>query len=108
MSENDFLNERVARGVALLDEKAPGWYEKINLDNLYMGSTFACVIGQISEGAYNDGLAALGLDEDTSPRYGFDFYNISEGSSTRWNDLQNLWTAEILKRRENDRAKELV
>jgi hypothetical protein len=37
---------RVARGAALLDEKLPGWIERIDLDELDLANCFGCVLGQ--------------------------------------------------------------
>lgn len=43
--------ERVARGAALLDEKRPGWAERIDLPTLSMASDCMCVLGQL-EGSF--------------------------------------------------------
>lgn len=37
----------VANGMAYLDEVAPGWESKIDLDRLNIGSKFNCVLGQV-------------------------------------------------------------
>src|SRR5882757_5718389 len=41
------VSERVAAGVAWLDENVPGWPAKIDLDELDMGSPSCCVLGQV-------------------------------------------------------------
>jgi hypothetical protein len=41
------IPERVARGVALLDEKCPGWDQKINVKALDIEDPANCVIGQV-------------------------------------------------------------
>lgn len=41
------ITERVARGAALLDEKLPGWVERIDLDKLNLFDDERCVIGQL-------------------------------------------------------------
>jgi hypothetical protein len=46
--------ERVANGAQLLDEKYPGWYRKINLDDLDIESACNCICGQLGE--YEDKL----------------------------------------------------
>lgn len=40
------LDPRVEKGAALLDEKNPGWAEKIDVDTLEIGDYCGCVIGQ--------------------------------------------------------------
>ncbi|TYB69657.1 hypothetical protein FXF51_05715 [Nonomuraea sp. PA05] len=49
MPETTFLDipERVARGAALLDEKRPGWWQRIHLDTLNINDCGECVIGQL-------------------------------------------------------------
>lgn len=42
----DTIETRVARGVALLGEKAPAWANMINLDLLDLSSECRCVLGQ--------------------------------------------------------------
>lgn len=39
--------ERVANGVTLLDEKVPGWWRAINLEQLQMESCTHCMLGQL-------------------------------------------------------------
>lgn len=46
----DTIRARVARGVALLDEKLPGWAQQIDLDRLDLGNTCNCILGQGFEG----------------------------------------------------------
>ncbi len=41
------IPERVARGVALLDEKQPGWEALITLGHLDIGECENCVLGQV-------------------------------------------------------------
>jgi hypothetical protein len=43
----DDIPERVTRGVALLDEKQPGWEALINLGHLDIGECENCVLGQV-------------------------------------------------------------
>lgn len=51
--------ENVARGIALLDEKQPGWFNRIDLEELNLGSCFKCVLGQL--------FSNVGLNEARSP-----------------------------------------
>jgi hypothetical protein len=67
----------VARGIALLDEKVPGWRELIDLDRLDMEMAerrengCCCILAQLY-GGYIAGLEAIGLDDEEDSPYGFD------------------------------------
>lgn len=50
--------ERVARGAALLDEKYPGWADRINLERFDLGNACTCVLGQL-EGFFWTGAQKL-------------------------------------------------
>lgn len=63
------LDAKVARGIALLDDRMPGWRQRIDLDLLDMSSCDFCILGQLF-GDYDDGFVALGLDRGCP--YGFD------------------------------------
>lgn len=41
------IAERVARGAALLDEREPGWHQRIDLETLDMELPCNCVLGQL-------------------------------------------------------------
>jgi hypothetical protein len=41
------IAERVARGVAWLDEKRPGWADEIDLTELVLSSPCRCILGQL-------------------------------------------------------------
>jgi len=57
MDQNE-INDRVARGAALLDSESPEWLDIINLDELSMSSDERCIIGQTYRD-YDTGCAAL-------------------------------------------------
>ena len=70
--------ESVARGAALLDEKLPGWDERIDLADLQLASCYRCVLGQLFARSpipagtcspYGLGIWVLGI---RGSRYGFD------------------------------------
>jgi hypothetical protein len=42
------IAERVARGAALLDEREPGWWQRIDLETLDLGAPCHCVLGQLA------------------------------------------------------------
>lgn len=93
-------DERVAAGVALLDEKGPeGWRERINLDTLDINSLAGCILGQIYGPecledwmGWRTGMDALGLERYGSNEardHGFEAYNFSEQAEVEaaWADI---------------------
>lgn len=46
-------DEAAARGAAFLDEVAPGWRERIDVERLDIASSCSCVLGQLWEGSYH-------------------------------------------------------
>jgi hypothetical protein len=74
---------RVARGVALLDERDPGWLERIDLSTLNMRCN--CIVHQVSDGnrSFFMGLRDFGLDEEAAVSHGF------------WWDVDDLTDDEI-------------
>lgn len=55
------MKEKIKLGMDLLDEKVPGWRDRIDLKNLNMGSCESCILGQL----FNDfGLGLKKLDID--------------------------------------------
>lgn len=55
------LEPRVDKGIAFLDEKVPGWRDKINRETLEVYSPCSCIIGQLYSGHYCQGLTQLGI-----------------------------------------------
>jgi hypothetical protein len=78
---SDSIEAQVARGAALLDEKLPGWDQRIDLDNLDLGNKCNCVLGQEFddddavgplEFGYDAGLRELFAgDDDKAVDHGF-------------------------------------
>ncbi len=64
----DTIAERVARGVALLDLKAPGWDDRINVAELNIASCHVCICGQVF-GSYSGGIRVLGIDWNADNDY---------------------------------------
>ena len=91
------IAERVARGAALLDEKMPGWAERIDLNVLNLASSCRCVLGQLHpnleapDDAYLDGLSHLGVSTTDDSGYGFDTSDEDDGVYERltaaWREL---------------------
>jgi hypothetical protein len=86
---------RAAAGAAFLDERRPGWAERIDLDTLALIDECYCVLGQLG-GNYAQELSALGLSLGDEADLGF----IPAGHPGDWSLLDAAWTAEIRQRRE--------
>jgi hypothetical protein len=114
----------VDRGIALLDEKVPGWEHRIDLDILKLSACHECIIGQLmlSTGlgeqppVYVDyyefqlGVERLGLNDadQEDERYGFNLYDtepqgdedeVEYVTGQDWQDLTETWKRKILERR---------
>jgi hypothetical protein len=74
--------ERIARGAAFLDEKQPGWRERIDLGELDLNSSECCILGQLFPGSYFSTLSVLFGDDkqSTAMAYGFESRLSAEGS----------------------------
>jgi hypothetical protein len=58
--------------VALLDEKMPGWVDRIDVDTLRIDSLCHCVVGQLNQGNFTLGIMRLGLGAYANgAEYGF-------------------------------------
>lgn len=103
--------EEAARGAALLDEKNPGWADRIDLSALSMGNPDRCILGQLY-GGFLTALVALdmpcqctcfgeSLPENDATSLGFEVgctaRRSSEDRAYAW--LENAWRDEILSRR---------
>jgi hypothetical protein len=64
------VEQRVKVGAALLNEKKPGWEQKIDRSALAMWHPYRCILGQLY-GFYHEGTAQLGLSRDRSAAHGF-------------------------------------
>lgn len=56
------IPQRVAAGAARLDREWPGWWKRIDLEQLNVGDDCACILGQL-EGDYLAALTTLGEHE---------------------------------------------
>jgi hypothetical protein len=105
---------RVARGAAFLDAVWPGWARNVDGDRLAMESCTECVLGQV-RGDYHVAIDDLGHDgcEDTwAEDYGFRLTDQqrktvdgsvdpgvrAEGRRRMWDELADLWRAEVRRR----------
>lgn len=48
------VDERVQRGIKMLDEVRPGWRESIDLDTLALADCEQCVLGQVFREEFDD------------------------------------------------------
>lgn len=88
------LDPRVVRGTELLDERMPGWAERIDLETLRLSSPCKCICGQIG-GGYAKGMERLGHPDNGDGRsFGFFCDDFSEYSA-----LEQDWRLAILSRR---------
>jgi hypothetical protein len=105
MAEITDIDRRVSQGMRLLDDKRPGWEERIILDRLDMANFTQCVVAQVvghcpesshPHAYYLDGLFALGISSGV--KYGFDRRGGSGDCS--YSELTQAWTKAITARRE--------
>lgn len=107
----EVATQRVERGATLLDQRVPGWHERVDVHRLRLISTADCVLGQLF-GHYDvDEAVALAGDEDFdefAARHGFDVDAQAHGDLARvttWHSLQReveaieaAWVAAIAAR----------
>jgi hypothetical protein len=109
------IQERVAKGAALLDVEHPRWAAEIAVEDLRMASCDACVLGQIY-GRYSRGVRRLDLNDTPSGGFiggraadhGFTLTDnehreerigaFGDDRSPVWGALADAWRAEITRR----------
>jgi hypothetical protein len=97
------IAERVARGAALLDEREPGWWQRIDLSKLDLASTCRCVLGQLNtdrDGPYprwSDILDRFGVQLRNEFSHGFNVGG--EGTEAKFANLTAAWRELIEERR---------
>jgi hypothetical protein len=86
---NATIDERVARGVALLDRRVPDWRARIKVGTLDIVNSGRCVIGQVfAHQSYSDALDEL--DVYRASDFGFDARRSGE-----YGALTRAWVAVI-------------
>src|SRR5437667_4843660 len=83
------LYQFIQNGIDLLDEKKPGWYQKIDLECLWLADCHGCILGQLY-GSYAAGLNALGLSSGWN--HGF-----SSLFPKNFSIMGKIWVNEIMK-----------
>lgn len=102
-------DEAVANGAQLLDEKYPGWYEKIDLEHFWINSTIHCVCGQLArqEDMRWDMFANERLGSPAVYAREWGTWVEDHGFCERWQDanktVTTAWKEAIHARREADR-----
>ena len=99
--------ENVTRGAVWLDEKEPGWWERIDLERLDMDSLTDCIIGQLygdfwdweevrdnSEAASDLGFDAYS-DYELREKFGYYCHDVGGDYAVLW----ALWNEEIAERK---------
>jgi hypothetical protein len=98
---------KARKGARLLDRKRPGWFKKVAFTRLDMNVGSSCIVGQVWQGEFNDGLRELGFDPymDTYEDFGFggELYDKEDPAAS--SVLAEAWIGEIRKRRQK-KAKE--
>ncbi|MGN6126738.1 MAG: hypothetical protein ACTHON_09250 [Humibacter sp.] len=96
---------RVARGIALMDEKWPNWATEIDLDRLDIKDGAVCMTAQYAQahnlgGYWYQATQSLGL-ADEGDDYEAHGFNTPGGRDQggEFATLNGLWRAEILRRR---------
>ena len=86
------LEQQVKRGIALLDERAPGWRAKIDLAKLDM--RHRCVLEQVF-GDYFTGLTQIGLGDDPDEYQDFGFTLFTK-SDRPFDELTAEWKRQLI------------
>lgn len=95
------IKERVMAGAALLDQRLPGWHDRIDTTVLIMDSGSRCVLGQLFGGRYSVGVTKLfslvPFIGNMAAEHGFepDF----DADLAEYDKLDAAWRASIEERR---------
>lgn len=100
MTDIDYAS-RVARGIALMDEKWPDWATEIDLERLDIEDASYCVTAQYAGqkfgyADFSEGRRRLDLSTESYVGHGF---NVEPGDFGAYAILNRLWRDEILRRR---------
>lgn len=84
LAQSKIIATRVAAGAAVLDIAAPGWDDKINVDQLDLSDTCNCVLGQLADD-YDIGIGKLSLENPQAVALGFlDIQDTQDGHRFDW------------------------
>lgn len=85
-----YNEQEVRRGIALLDEKDPGWRESVDFEHLDIAHVFGCLLGQW-RGNYYAGLDDLGLAPLFASEYGFNVHSAVYEDRAEYYLLTETW-----------------
>lgn len=96
-------SERVDAGVAWLDDRSPGWANRIDLTRLDITSSTNCVVAQLFDGwhkrpRYLDETDGTGVSNDVL--FGFAVSPFSDNTRVRFRDLDPFWRKVITERQQ--------
>lgn len=112
------IDKFVSEGAQWMDENRPGWYERINLDELDMRRGDRCILGQI-DGLYETSLTKMFGTSESKPakvwavEKGFNNRYIISDAATRyhytnnmeyWYALRKAWEVQVQDRLIADKA----
>lgn len=83
----DAIRARVQAGAALLDQRMPGWWTRIDLATLNLAGCWDCVLGQLNHD-YHAGRLSLGLTPVQSVEHGF---HAAHNRGAEWDALTDAW-----------------
>lgn len=95
---------RVQKSAKLLDSERINWHQQINLNNLYMGSSSDCIVGQLGMSIILDDMdnkRAFYISYDNRPK---EFENLAVDCM---DFLTRLWKYQIKKRLRCDERKKI-
>lgn len=97
------IEQRVANGAKLLDERKPRWFTMVDLEIFTITSIDACILGQVYDG-FVAGCRELGIegDRDEEERLGFELTceeYFSELCPEIEEQYEDAWCAQIEARR---------
>ena len=103
MQEQEFIEARIQKGIALLDQKNPGWYKDIDLETLDIERCEGCVLGQIY--GFITGSRILGIRGEERAEHGFDieYTDSREKDVSRYIQLTEAWRPHIEDMQEGER-----
>jgi hypothetical protein len=85
--------ERIARGIAVMDRVKPGWVSSIDLSTFDIQDTGMCVVGQVFGGSYTAAIERLseciGMGSEVTEvvcGFGFTF-----DVNSPWDELNDEW-----------------
>lgn len=99
----------VAAGAALLDERIPQWWQRIDVGQLDLADSCRCVLGQLypvmlpAELSYDRGRVALDLTPETAQQMGFNIGDDTEDEPS-FADLDEAWLRVVKQRHEDGLA----